>query len=240
VTSAQVVVRVRAQGAGAVFYASPVLVHPVMRCSNVLYLRIVLLRCISTVAAVLQHLGIISSNNSVAGASGGAINAALTCSQVPARTQYDALFGLAARCRAANNCQGILSATLGTELSLLIPVNASKLCNKALWVSVTVAKPNGTNDTSALLGGNWNSTQEILAATLMSNYLPGFSRPSATVKFAELRSIGSGYEGGFTQSLPCPPGEPQLLSTAWLAHHPSTTVILWPSSGSSVQGWLLP
>lgn len=135
------------------------------------------LRCISAVAAVLQHLGIISSNNSMAGASNGAINAVLTCSQVPARTQYDALFGLAARCRAArrDNCQGILNATLGTELSVLIPASASKLCNKTLWVSVTEAKPNGTNDTSALLGGNWNNTQEILAATLMSAYLPGFT-----------------------------------------------------------------
>jgi hypothetical protein len=44
----------------------------------------------------------------------------------------------------------------------------------------------------------------------MSAYLPGISRPSATVKFAELPSIGSGYDGGFTQGLPCPPGKPQL------------------------------
>jgi hypothetical protein len=48
----------------------------------------------------------------------------------------------------------------------------------------------------------------------MSAYLPGISRPSATVKFPELHSIGSGYDGGFTRGLPCPPGEPNLIASS--------------------------
>jgi hypothetical protein len=87
-------------------------------------------------------------------------------------------------------------------------------------MSITEAKPAGQNDTNVILGGNWTSRSEMLAALRVSSYLPTISGPSVTLKLPELTAVGAGYDGGFTLQLPCPPGELQvsrlLLSYNWL------------------------
>lgn len=69
------------------------------------------------VAAILKHLGIITDTTRLAGASGGASVAVLTCANVTAQQQYRDQLSLASRCRASANCQGILDQASNESIS---------------------------------------------------------------------------------------------------------------------------
>jgi hypothetical protein len=75
-----------------------------------------------------------------------------------------------------------------------------------LWVSLTEAQKDGKPDTNILYGSKWTSAKEIVSAVRLSAYIPGVSSPSATLKLDQFPNLGSAYDGGFTQNLPCPPG----------------------------------
>lgn len=79
-----------------------------------------------------------------------------------------------------------------------------------LWVSLTEAQKDGKPDTNVLYGSKWTSAKEIVSAVRLSAYIPGVSSPSATLKLDDqFPNLGSAYDGGFTQNLPCPPGTAQ-------------------------------
>jgi hypothetical protein len=93
-------------------------------------------------------------------------------------------------------------------MAAVVPSEAAQRCSGRLWVGITAAKPSGEKvDRSVLQGPSWRSLQQLQAAVRLSSYLPGISGRSATLRLAELASVGPAYDGGFSQPLPCPPGE---------------------------------
>lgn len=81
-------------------------------------------------AAILRQLGIINSSVRLAGASGGAAAAALTCADVPLQQQFSSLQGMAAACRPTKPaCQGFLDRQVNGSLSSAMPANAAALCS---------------------------------------------------------------------------------------------------------------
>lgn len=157
-------------------------------------------------AAVLQHLGIISNSTRIAGTSGGSAVSAMTCAGVPAQKQYNASLEFAQLCRARNNCQEFLDSGFNTSLSQNIPENAAEPCTGRLWISITAAKPDNISDENVLVGGNWTNQREIVDAVRLSSFIPAVSALAATLDLPDVPSVGPAYDGGFTQSLPCPPG----------------------------------
>ena len=142
--------------------------------------------------AILKQLGIINSTTRLAGTSGGAATAALTCADVPFQTQFSNLQAMATACRPTTPaCQGFLDKQVDSSLSAVLPANAGGLCSGRLWVSLTQAKPDGQPDTNVLYGSKWSSTQEITSAVRLSAYIPGVSGPSATLKLAQLPRNGA-------------------------------------------------
>jgi hypothetical protein len=161
--------------------------------------------CIA-LAAILKQLGIITSKTRVAGASGGSINAALTCSSMPLQQQYTDLSKLASMCRPARGCAGSLDKEVEAALRNALPADAAQLCSGRLWVSITAATPQNRSDENVLLGSSWKSNAELISAARLSSFIPGFSGGSATKQLPEVASVGNAYDGGFSQNLPCPPG----------------------------------
>lgn len=156
------------------------------------------------VMAVLKQLGVINNSTRVAGTSGGASTAVLTCADVPAQQQFREQLEMAAICRATNTCAGFLDKQVNASFLPVLPANAGELCSGRLWVSITAAKREGKPDYNILLGSRWNSPQELTNAVRVSSYLPGMSAPSATLQLMDL-NIGPAYDGGFTLFQPCPP-----------------------------------
>lgn len=159
-------------------------------------------------AAILQHLGVITNTTRLAGASGGAITALQVCSNTPfgAQAFQDNLM-LATMCRPQKNCQGFLDKALSEVLEAKVSEIVSD-CSGRLWVSITAAKPANQSDDNVLVGGQWVNKSQAVAAVRLSSYLPGVSGASATLRLPEMESrVGASYDGGFSQSLPCPPGE---------------------------------
>jgi hypothetical protein len=151
---------------------------------------------------------VVTNTTHLAGASGAAISALQVCShtQFGDRAFQDNLM-LANMCRPQNNCQGFLDKALTKVLEARTSANVSG-CSGRLWMSITAAKPANQSDKNVLVGDLFGNRSQALAALRLSTYFPGVSGPSATLRLPEMEAeVGPGYDGGFSQSSPCPPGE---------------------------------
>lgn len=101
------------------------------------------------VTAYLRSLGIINSSVKVAGASGGSVAAAFSCSNTNTAqgTFRSAVVALSTACRLAFNCKGSLDGTLRTSLLAALPASVGTDCSNRLWVAVTNAAANPATDT---------------------------------------------------------------------------------------------
>lgn len=175
------------------------------------------------VTAILRNLGIISATRAFAGASGGAVAAAYTCSNATnAQATFNAsVNAVAAGCRLplVNNCNKTLGAVLRGGLLATLPINAERDCANRLFVAVTRANANSL-DTRVLVTGALSRPQ-ITEAVAASSFIPNYSGLCA-VTFPAGINIPAAYDGVGTDPLPVPPGERQQLSSSsvlWKRHH---------------------
>ena len=102
--------------------------------------------------AILRSLGIISNSTLLAGASGGAVNAAAVCAGLSPAQQFHAMRDTAAICRPTRACRGFLDTAVHKQLQATLPDDSAQHCNSRLYVAVTQAQPAGQPDTPLLLG----------------------------------------------------------------------------------------
>jgi hypothetical protein len=170
------------------------------------------------VTAYLRSLGIINSNTKFAGASGGSVAAAFSCSKATGAqsTFRSSVAALNVACRLTFSCRGTLDATLRTSLLGVLPANVASDCTNRVWVAVTNATANPASDTRAFVtvdaasSGFLNASaqrarlSESLAA---SSYIPRFSGPSSVTRPGANIGAPVAYDGVGTDPLPVLPGE---------------------------------
>jgi len=176
------------------------------------------------VTAVLRALGFFDKTVTFAGASGGSVAAAYSCSKGIApltlrtsqQTFRDAVGSLAVACR-LTNCLYTLDTTLrapvpGSLLFSFASVNTAADCRNKLHVAVTQANDNRLSPAAAqkdkrvfVYGNNVSTSAQITDAVALSSYIPAFS--GRTVVTVPINNIGVavGYDGVATDPLPVPP-----------------------------------
>lgn len=164
--------------------------------------------------AVLRQLGIINNSTRLAGTSGGAISSVLACVNLPVQAQMLNLLALTTAGRAAPVGEALRADPVRASLSGVLAGASVQQCSGRLWVSVTEATPSNQPDVNVLLNSSWSSADQLAAAAAASSYLPGLSGPSATTQLPDLPARAF-YDGGFTQMLPCPPGEMRASLRIW-------------------------
>jgi hypothetical protein len=140
------------------------------------------------VSAILCALGFFDKTAGFAGASGGAVAAAYSCSrsnvaQVTFRTAADALLS---GCRIANNCRGTLDMALriGALSTSCAALNTTGDCANKLHIAVTQANKNSLDaalkaDQRVFVSGSWTTTR-LTQAVAASAFIPRFSAISLT------------------------------------------------------------
>lgn len=167
------------------------------------------------VTAYLHSLGIINSSVKFAGASGGSVAAAFSCSKASGASGAfrSAVASLSVACRLARSCSTTLDATLRTSLLAALPVNVTTDCSNRLWVAVTNAAPNPAADTKVSVTVDVASSSEgdqrvkLSAALAASSYIPRFSGPSSVTRPGADIGAPVAYDGVGTDPLPVLPGE---------------------------------
>lgn len=163
------------------------------------------------VTAYLRSLGIINSSVKFAGAPGGSVAAAFSCSKASGAQGMcrSAVASLSVACRLAFSCSNTLDATLRTSLLAALPANVATDCSNRLWVAVTNAAANPAADTKVSVTVDVASSNEtdqrvkLSAALAASSYLPCFSGPSSVTR----PGAPVAYDGVGTDPLPALPGE---------------------------------
>lgn len=174
----------------------------------------------SSPAAILKHLGVITNTTRLAGTSGGAISALQVCSDTQFRAQaFQDNLMLANLYRPQKNCMGFFDKALSEVLEARTSQNVSD-CSGRLWVSITSAQPANQSDENVLVSDAWGNRSHALAAIRLSSYFPGVSGASAPLRLPAMEpTVEAGYDGGFSQSLPCPPGETKVPIDNCSWHH---------------------
>ncbi|KIZ03627.1 hypothetical protein MNEG_4327 [Monoraphidium neglectum] len=164
------------------------------------------------VSKVLQQLGVIKPGETrVAGTSGGIIG----CAPDFGIVGHDKFLAVGkefvTRCRAKNNCAGILDSEVSRVVEQLLPPDAANIVSRG----ARGARGAAVNGTAYILFanpnekgvpvGNWTNTydsrDDLAQAIRTGVYLPMWSGPAMTRPFRGVRS----YDGGFRRALPCPP-----------------------------------
>jgi hypothetical protein len=165
-----------------------------------------LLLYLTGVSAVLKSLGVINSRTKLAGASGGAVQAAVTCAGADHARQYAAYSHLMAACRATHSCRGVLDTFVRAGVPVLLDDASAAACSGRLFVAVTQAQAGGQRDAALLLGPQWSSKAAMVDAAAASSYIPAISGASPVTRGLARYGIPAAYDGVFTDAMPSPPG----------------------------------
>lgn len=155
------------------------------------------------VTSVLRSLGILTDETPVAGASGGSVAAAISCSGV----QQDSFLALATALNSAcagDSCRGNLENVIKAGLTGVLPGDAHQRCSGRLFVSITEATGSKEADVERKIS-SFPSRNSLIRALMTSTYIPGFAGASAVTYPAEL-GVTAAYDGVSTNPLPVPPG----------------------------------
>lgn len=150
------------------------------------------------IAQEFVRMGIIKDDTPVAGASAGALTAAIIKSKVPFHTIRESIHTMTNDVL-QNGLMKRLGIALASNLEAYLPPDAHEHCsNGSVFLAITRALPYP----KIKLYSKFDSRDDLKAALLASCHLPYLSNGDMTVPFRSKRC----YDGGLLDLLPCPPG----------------------------------
>jgi predicted acylesterase/phospholipase RssA len=156
---------------------------------------------------MLAELGVIDANTKIAGASSGALVTLARCTGTSADDFMTFVQQLSNECRSRTNCQGQLDAALRRKLQQTVSADAFRRCTGRATFSVSIGKLGGPTN---LLVDSFTSTPDLLAAACASSFIPAWSGTTPHTMFRGQPA----FDGGFSNSQPCPPGVKYCIKIA--------------------------